>query len=104
MGPSTIAIKATSDDTGGKFFLWESTVAAGFPGPPPHVHDEFHDMFYVLESELNRTAAPVRMLNFNAPGGWENYMRDVAAASAGGTPPTSQEIGKIAARHDFRPV
>ncbi|MDQ3934838.1 MAG: cupin domain-containing protein [Actinomycetota bacterium] len=52
MGPNRIVIKATSDETAGKFFLSESTVAPGFPGPPPHVHDELHDMFYVLEGEL----------------------------------------------------
>ena len=132
MGPNRIVIKATSDDTAGKFFLSESTVAPGFPGPPPHVHDELHDMFYVVDGELtmrlgddevkagpgtfvcvppgtvhtfsNRSDAPVTFLNFNAPGGWENYMRDLAAASASGTPPTPEEIGKIAARYDFRPV
>ena len=37
-------------------------------------------------------------------GGWENYMRDLAKAAASGTPATSEEIGKIAARYDFRPV
>ena len=132
MGPNRIEIKAGSEHTDGKFFLSESTVAPGFPGPPPHVHDELHDMFYVLEGELtmrlgddevaagagtfvcvppgtvhtfsNRGDAPARFLNFNAPGGWENYMRDLAAAAADGTPATPEEIGKIAARYDFRPV
>jgi mannose-6-phosphate isomerase-like protein (cupin superfamily) len=132
MGPNTIAIKATSEDTDGKFFLSESTIAPGFPGPPPHVHDRLHDMFYVLEGELtmrlddeevaagpgtfvcvppgtvhtfsNRSDAEVRFLNFNAPGGWEGYMRDLAEAAASGTPPTPEEIGKIASRYDFRPV
>jgi mannose-6-phosphate isomerase-like protein (cupin superfamily) len=132
MGPNTIAIKATSDDTAGSFFLSESTIAPGFPGPPPHVHEELHDMFYVLEGELtmllegeevtagpgtfvcvppgtvhtfsNRSEAEVRFLNFNTPGGWEGYMRDLAAAAAQGTPPTPEEIGKIASRYDFRPV
>ena len=133
MGPSTLAIKATSDETAGSFFLSESTIAPGFPGPPPHVHDRLHDMFYVLEGALtlrledeeieappgsfvcippgtvhtfsNRSEAPVRFLNFNTPGGWEGYMRDLAAASAAGTPPRSpEEIGRIASRYDFRAV
>ncbi len=130
MGPNEIAIKATSEDTAGGFFLSESTIAAGFPGPPPHVHDRLHDMFYVLEGTLtvrlgeeereappgtfvcvppgtvhtfaNRGDAPVRFLNFNIPGGWEDYMRELAAAARSGTPPTPEEIGKIAARYDFR--
>ena len=132
MGPNTIAIKATSEDTAGGFFLSESTIAPGFPGPPPHVHETLHDMFYVLEGTLtmrigeeereapagtfvcappgtvhtfaNRSDAPVRFLNFNIPGGWEGYMRDLAAAAAAGTPPTPEEIGKIASRYDFRPA
>jgi quercetin dioxygenase-like cupin family protein len=132
MGPNTIAIKATSDDTGGSLFLSESTIAPGFPGPPPHVHEKLHDMFYVLEGELtvrlgdeehgagpgtfvcvppgtvhtfsNRSDSPVRFLNFNTPGGWEGYMRDLAVAAASGTPPTQEEIGQIASRYDFRPV
>ena len=132
MGPNTIAIKATSEDTAGAFFLSETTLAPGFPGPPPHVHDRLHDMFYVLDGELtvllgedeiaagpgtfvcappgtvhtfsNRSDAQVRFLNLNTPGGWENYMRELAAAAASGTPPTPEEIGKIASRHDFRAV
>jgi quercetin dioxygenase-like cupin family protein len=132
MGPNTLAIKATSENTAGRFFLSETTVSPGFPGPPPHVHDELHDMFYVLEGKLtvllgetehelgpgsfacvepgdvhtfrNASEAPVRFLNFNVPGGFELYMRELAAASASGTPPTTEEIGKIASRYDFRAV
>lgn len=52
----------------------------------------------------NRGDAPATFLNFNSPGGWESYMRDLAAASASGTPPTPEEIGRIAARYDFRAV
>ena len=132
LGPNELVIKATSADTAGGFFLSETTLAPGTPGPPPHVHDRLHDMFYVLEGTLtmrvgdeereapagtfvcappgvvhtfaNRSDAPVRFLNFNIPGGWEAYMRDLAAASAAGTPPTPAEIGKIAARYDFRPA
>jgi len=132
MGPNTIAIKAGSEDTGGKFFLSESTIAPGFPGPPPHVHERLHDMFYVLEGTLtmrlgddevsvepgtfvcvppgtvhrfsNPSDREVRFLNFNAPGGWEGYMRDLAAAAAEGREMSPEEIGQIASRYDFRPV
>jgi mannose-6-phosphate isomerase-like protein (cupin superfamily) len=132
MGENAIVIKATSDDTGGTFFLSESTIAPGFPGPPPHVHDRLHDMFYVLDGTLtmqladeeleagpgsfvcvppgvvhtfsNRGESPVRFLNFNTPGGWEGYMRDLAAAAAEEKQPSREEIGRIASRYDFRPV
>ena len=52
----------------------------------------------------NRSDAPVRLLNVNTPGGWENYMRDLAAAFASGVPPTPEEIGRIASKYDFRAV
>ncbi len=132
MGPNEIAIKATSDDTGGGFFLSESTIAPGFPGPPPHVHDRLHDMFYVLEGTLtlllgdeevaaeagtfvcvppgvvhtfsNRSEADARFLNFNTPSGWENYMRDLSEASAQGRKLLPEEIGRIASRYDFHPA
>jgi hypothetical protein len=45
----------------------------------------------------------VRFLNFNTPAGWENYMRDLASALAAGSP-TSEEIGQVASRYDFRVV
>jgi mannose-6-phosphate isomerase-like protein (cupin superfamily) len=128
-GPTTVTIKATGEETNGSFYLGESVLAPGFPGPPPHVHEHLHDMFYVLEGTLtmrlgdqttelpagsfvcvppgvvhtfsNPGQSSVRLLNFNTPAGWENYMRDLGAALAEGTP-TPQEIGRIASRYDFR--
>jgi mannose-6-phosphate isomerase-like protein (cupin superfamily) len=132
VGPSSIALKATGENTAGTMFLSETVVAPGFPGPPPHVHDQLHDVFYVLEGTLsmrlgdeeldagpgtfvcvppgvvhtfsNPSDQPVRLLNFNTPAGWEGYMRELAAAFTGGTAVTPEEIGKIASRYDFRPV
>jgi mannose-6-phosphate isomerase-like protein (cupin superfamily) len=126
---STVTIKATGEDTNDSFYLGETTIASGFPGPPPHVHDRLHDMFYVLEGTLtmrletetlelpagsfvcvppgvvhtfsNPGQTSVRFLNFNTPAGWENYMRDLGAALAQGTP-SPEEMGKIASRYDFR--
>jgi hypothetical protein len=54
----------------------------------------------VIHTFSNPSDTPVRVLNFNTPAGWENYMRDLAAALAGGTP-TQGEIGQIASRYDF---
>ncbi|MEA2783891.1 MAG: hypothetical protein QOK29_5523 [Rhodospirillaceae bacterium] len=132
MGDAWVDIKAGGQQTAGSFYCGEVVIQPGFPGPPPHVHDRLHDMFYVLEGSLtmrlgdeeravgagtfvcvppgvvhtfsNPGAAPVRFLNFNTPAGWEGYMRDLAAAAAGGRQLTTQEIGEIAARNDFRPV
>jgi len=130
LGGSSVTIKAAGDDTDGTFFLAESVIEPGFPGPPPHVHQRLHDMFYVLEGTLtlrlgdatvqagpgtfacvspgqvhtfsNRSSAPVRFLNFNTPSGWENYMRELGRELSSGRTPTPEEIGKIASRYDFQ--
>jgi mannose-6-phosphate isomerase-like protein (cupin superfamily) len=127
-GPTTVTIKATGEETNESFYLGEAVLEPGFPGPPPHRHRRLHDMFYVLHGTLtmrlgdetlelepgsfvcappgvvhtfsNPRDTPVKILNFNTPAGWENYMRDLAAALAGGTP-TQEEIGQIASRYDF---
>jgi mannose-6-phosphate isomerase-like protein (cupin superfamily) len=119
------------EETNDSFYLGEVVIEPGFPGPPPHRHERVHDMFYVLDGTLtmrlgdetlelepgsfvcvptgvihtfsNRTDAPVQLLNFNTPAGWENYMRDLAAVLASGTP-TQEEIGRIASRYDFEVV
>jgi quercetin dioxygenase-like cupin family protein len=128
-GPTAVTLKATGEETNGSFYLGEVVVAPGFPGPPAHVHERLYDMFYVLDGTLtmrlgdeatelregsfvcvppgvvhtfsNRSEMPVRFLNFNTPAGWENYMRDLDAALAKGTP-SQEEIGQIASRYDFR--
>ena len=130
-GGSVIAIKASGADTGGSLFLSETTIAPGFPGPPPHRHERLVDMFYVLEGVLsmrlgedtrqleagsfvcvppgvvhtfsNPSDRPVRFLNFNTPAGWEHYMRDLGQAAADG-PLTAEAIGRIASRYDFETV
>jgi quercetin dioxygenase-like cupin family protein len=129
VGASQLFLKATGEDTAGSFFLSETVVEPGFPGPPPHRHERLHDMFYVLEGELtfllgeetqrlpagsfvcvppgtvhtfsNPTEEPVRFLNFNTPSGWENYMRDLSAAAQSGSL-TPETIRQIASRYDFQ--
>jgi mannose-6-phosphate isomerase-like protein (cupin superfamily) len=127
-GATTVTIKATGEQTDGSFYLGETVIGPGFPGPPPHRHRQLHDMFYVLDGSLtmrlgdatleleagsfvcvppgvvhtfsNPSETPVRFLNFNTPAGWEHYMRDLAAVLATGRP-TQEEIGRIASRYDF---
>lgn len=57
----------------------------------------------VVHTFRNEGEQPVRFLNFNTPAGWENYMRDLAAAAKEG-PLDSATIGRIASRYDFRAV
>ena len=57
----------------------------------------------VVHTFSNPGGTPVRFLNFNIPGGWEDYMRALSKAGAEG-PLTATQIGEIAARFDFKPV
>jgi hypothetical protein len=43
----------------------------------------------------------VRFLNLNTPGGWEDYIRDLAAATPADGPPDPGLMGEILARHDL---
>jgi quercetin dioxygenase-like cupin family protein len=130
IGATRITIKATGEQTAGTFYLGETELAPGFPGPPPHTHERLHDMFYVLEGCLsirlgdhtveakpgtfvcvppgvrhtfsNHGDQSVRFLNFNTPSGWEGYMRDLGAAFGSEEPPSQEAIGRIASRYDFK--
>ncbi len=128
-GASTAVMKATAETTGGAFSMSEATFPAGMAGPPPHAHGHTTDTFYVLEGTLhmmvgdreidapagsyilvppgvvhtfaNISDEPVRFLNINAPGGWENYLRDLADAMRSGTMPGSPEFARVVAKYDF---
>lgn len=130
-GDSVIVIKVSGADTAGSFFLSETTIEPGFPGPPLHRHERLHDMFYVLDGVLtmrlgdethelgtgtfvcvppgvthtfcNSSEQPARFLNFNTPAGWEDYMRELGHAAASG-PLSTETIGDIASRYDFQIV
>lgn len=123
-----IVLKATRETTAGQLFISESTIAPGFSGPPPHFHETLHDMFYVLDGTLtlfydgeeieagpgtfalvapgtvhtfsNRSPGPVRMLNLVIPGGFEDYMRELAQAMASGSAMSPEAIGRIATKYD----
>jgi quercetin dioxygenase-like cupin family protein len=128
-GPLTAVMKATAETTGGAFSMSESVVPAGVNGPPPHAHGHTTDTFYVLEGTLrvtvggrqidapagsyivvppgvvhsfaNASAAPARVLNINAPGGWETYLRDLARAMRSDTMPGTAEFAQLVAKYDF---
>ncbi len=115
VGNSTAVMKATAETTAGAFSMSEGTFPAGMKGPPQHAHRHTTDTFYVLEGTLHLTVGereidapagsyilvppgivhtfantsdqPVRFLNINSPGGWENYLRDLADAMRSGTMP-----------------
>ncbi len=119
---------AGASDGLGSLAVLETTVAAGFPGPVPHLHDAMVDSFYVLDGTLtlqldgrtaeaapgsyalvppgnahtfsNPSTEPVRFLSLMAPAGFERYM--VEAAAAGPLDPAA--MAEIASRYDFRAI
>ena len=128
LGPNGLIFKAEVGDGDGTFYLGEMTLAPGFPGPVPHRHAEHLDSFFVLEGTLtlqlgdDQVEAPagsyavappgsvhtfsnpgestVRALNIMGPGGFEQYLKE--AAAAGTADPA--ELAKIASRYDFKPA
>jgi oxalate decarboxylase/phosphoglucose isomerase-like protein (cupin superfamily) len=73
--------------------LGDRTIEAGpgtFACVPPGVVHTFR----------NASDGPVRVLNFNTPAGWENYMRDLAEAAQSG-PLTPDVFAGVASRYDF---
>jgi quercetin dioxygenase-like cupin family protein len=103
-----------SEESGGEVSVIDSTVPAGFPGPPLHMHD-FDEAFYVVEGELtfqvedalvtkgagelafaprnfphtfaNRSGAPARHVLVCTPAGFERYFARMAAEQNGVDPP-----------------
>jgi mannose-6-phosphate isomerase-like protein (cupin superfamily) len=128
LGPAKALILAGVDDGIGSMAVVEVVAEPGFPGPPPHVHDETVDSFYVLEgvvelrlgdetvdagpgsfalvppghvhSVSNRGDAPARLLNIQAPGGLERYLRELAKAGASAADPAF--MAQVAAKFDIR--
>jgi quercetin dioxygenase-like cupin family protein len=110
--PPRILVRGEQSD--GRVGIVESTMPAGAPGPPLHVHD-FHETFYVLEGELtfqlgdrvftagegeaahapggiphtvaNHSDAPGRYLLVCAPAGFEREFARRAARLAETEPP-----------------
>jgi len=97
--------KATAEDTGGRFALWKTTTPPGNPGPPPHIHHNEDEVFYLLEGELelmvegrasvvgagtfvnipkntlhtfrNAGTTPARFLGLVVPAGFEGFFEEI---------------------------
>src|SRR5580704_10033239 len=112
---------AVSDDTNGKYSMWEAVVPPG-GGPPPHVHSREEEGFYILDGEItlhvgdgrivvtagmfanmpvgtlhsfkNESGKPARMLISIAPAGLEQMFFEVGVPVAQGATtaaPSTQE-------------
>jgi mannose-6-phosphate isomerase-like protein (cupin superfamily) len=131
LGASRSCVKAGVDDGMGSLAVLESTVAPGFPGPVPHLHERMMDSFFVREGTLTLRLGeetveagpdsyalvppgnahtfstpgtePVRLLNIFAPAGFEGYVRAMAEALRSGTLDLDG-MTEIASRYDFRAI
>ena len=54
----------------------------------------------VVHTLANRSGEPVRFFNLNTPGGWEDSVRDLAAATPADGPPDARIAGEVRARYD----
>lgn len=121
-------VLASGEGTGEAFCVEEHRLHPGAEGPPLHRHERLCDAFYVLEGTLtlqieertvtaetgafacfppgvvhsfsNRSEATVRVLNINAPGGWDRVLRALSAGAAEHAMDQA-EIGRIAAERDM---
>jgi mannose-6-phosphate isomerase-like protein (cupin superfamily) len=109
---------AASEDTDGAFALVETTTPPENPGPPPHIHHQEDETFYLLEGQLellvnDRTTTvsagsfvripkgtlhtfrnvgtePARFLAMVVPGGFEKFWEEVGEPA---TDPSSPPAG-----------
>lgn len=116
---------ATSEETGGRYSMFEATVLPG-GGPPPHIHRREDETFYVLEGVItfqigderrvakpgtfvhmpignqhafkNDSDQPAKMLISFSPGGLEGMFFEVGKDLAEGelpSEPSPEEIERL---------
>lgn len=127
LGPNEITIRLSGTETGGAYSLCEYTAPPDGPSPPPHVHEDTDEGFYVLEGELECTVAGdtfmvetggtvfvprgtvhtfaptasgiTRFLLLYSPAGFEGYFEDMGAflQSLPPGPPDPEQVQQKAA-------
>jgi quercetin dioxygenase-like cupin family protein len=128
---STLLFKAVAASTGGAFSLHERHIPAGGRRPPPHVHPDRFEAFWVLDGqaefeldgELSRAGADsfvlvpggvahtfgasatesARVLVLHAPA-LDGYFRELADLWSAPDPPGRDVELDLMRRHGMRPV
>lgn len=118
---------ARGGDTGGTYALVETTATPGLPGPPPHIHHNEDEAFYVLGGEVelmvdgatstagagsfvnipkgtlhtfrNAGTTPARFLAIVAPTGFEGFLEEVGepATDLSSPPEGPPDVEKVLA-------
>jgi quercetin dioxygenase-like cupin family protein len=130
----TYTVKAAGDETGGSLAVIEADLAPHSGGTPVHVNTLEDENYYVLEGTLtfrlderdveapagtfvhipkglvhthwNATAAPVKLVAFPTPAGFETFFADLAElmAEMPSGPPDMSRIGAIYEKYGLQVV
>jgi mannose-6-phosphate isomerase-like protein (cupin superfamily) len=128
---SAMFFKATRVSTAGAFSLMERTLPAGARKPPPHVHTNCEEAFYVLDGEVefflgetttvgrrdtfvlvpggvahtfaNAGTTPARLLVIHSPA-MDAYFEELQALWSGDIPPTEDAEMELMRRHGMEPA
>jgi mannose-6-phosphate isomerase-like protein (cupin superfamily) len=127
LGASNLLFKADDAETDGHYAISLATARENDPGTTAHVHREHDDISFVVEGTLafetdeafeasagsfaliprgvrhrwwNPRDEPATFVNIHVPGyGFERFVRDLVALSAGGRA-TAAAMAEFGARHD----
>ena len=122
--------KATRASTNGAFSFMERTLPPGGRKPPPHIHTNCEEAFYVLDGEIefflgddtvigrpgsfvhvpggvshtfgNAATAPSRLLMIHAPA-MDAYFEELQALWSGQLPPSPEDERALMKRHGMEP-
>lgn len=128
---STMVFKAIRSNTNGAFSLMERTLPPGGRKPPPHIHTNCEEAFYVLDGEVefsfgetifvgrqetfvlvpggvahtfgNPGTAPARLLIIHAPA-MDAYFEELQELWSGEVAPSREEEVKLMQRHGMEPA
>jgi len=127
-----VTVLVRAEQTGGQCSAVIGGAEPGFAGPPPHRHPDFTEVYILLAGrlELRRgdellelasedvavvpagvvhsfrvlSEEPARWVNLWAPGGFEGYFEEAAAALPADAPPDPAALASIAARYGLEPA
>ncbi len=128
---SAMFFKATRASTNGAFSLMERTLPPGGRKPPPHIHTNCEEAFYVLDGEVefslgettavgrrdtfvlvpggvahtfgNTGSTQARLLVIHAPA-MDLYFEELQALWSGAVPPSREEELELMRRHGMEPA
>ena len=130
-----VIVRADTDETGGAFDVFEFAAPVGAvrdvtgDGPPPHVHREHEEAFYILDGQVTfsfgaetavaprgtlvvvprgtshafRAEAGSRLLVFAIPGGLAGFFEELGAGLAAGRA-DAEVRSALAGKYDTYPV